>query len=223
MSGSSSSGFAVVLLMRLDILLQVGYFASGWLCCHRHKKIAKKTEEERKKEKRGMNFEQRKKLLLGDSRDYIKCATCAKPGARKRCSACRGPWYCSRECQKANWAEHRETCKAMSRKIKMDEADFKDMLEKVGQEDDDDREPCPICFETLVDPVPLKCKHKMCFTCLEKLAASVLEANGGVFGPTRQFPCPLCREPVDIPLCMNYLKKAANHLQAQESYHQSSW
>ena len=42
-----------------------------------------------------------------------KCAAngCLKKGA-SACSACRSVSYCSKECQKAHWKEHKQTCRA---------------------------------------------------------------------------------------------------------------
>jgi len=57
-------------------------------------------------------------------RENMKAAlalTCANPACAKKvsnasqlltCSACRGSSYCSAECQKAHWPEHKVPCKA---------------------------------------------------------------------------------------------------------------
>lgn len=41
--------------------------------------------------------------------DGFKCAKCSKE-AFKRCSKCKNVWYCSRECQVADWKEHKPKC-----------------------------------------------------------------------------------------------------------------
>lgn len=63
---------------------------------------------------------------MGDDPDYRqviidddRCRTCMKTttdlaadGQRlKKCAACFSAYYCSRECQLANWGEHRVRCR----------------------------------------------------------------------------------------------------------------
>ncbi|KAB8209300.1 hypothetical protein BDV34DRAFT_232543 [Aspergillus parasiticus] len=42
------------------------------------------------------------------------CKVCAKESSNdttlKRCAKCKTQWYCSRECQKADWKTHKKTC-----------------------------------------------------------------------------------------------------------------
>ncbi|RMJ21001.1 MYND finger [Aspergillus sp. HF37] len=41
------------------------------------------------------------------------CTTCKKQGSDtplKRCAKCKTGWYCSRECQMADWGTHKKTC-----------------------------------------------------------------------------------------------------------------
>lgn len=38
------------------------------------------------------------------------CAGCGGKG-EKRCSVCRTTWYCGVDCQKADWAQHKKSCK----------------------------------------------------------------------------------------------------------------
>lgn len=43
------------------------------------------------------------------------CQSCKKGGAAvtlSRCSRCKAAWYCSRECQTADWKEHKKSCNA---------------------------------------------------------------------------------------------------------------
>lgn len=57
-----------------------------------------------------------KKRASGSENDTTVCATCRKdkstlPNPLKKCSGCGGPRYCSRECQKADWKQHKKFCK----------------------------------------------------------------------------------------------------------------
>ncbi|KAI0056700.1 hypothetical protein BV25DRAFT_1903059 [Artomyces pyxidatus] len=49
-------------------------------------------------------------------RDIIKCAGCLPESAPplRRCGGCRVTLYCTRECQKAHWREHRGECQQVS-------------------------------------------------------------------------------------------------------------
>ena len=42
-------------------------------------------------------------------RAYL-CATCGSLGARRRCGLCRAVRYCDRNCQSADWKQHKRTC-----------------------------------------------------------------------------------------------------------------
>ena len=39
------------------------------------------------------------------------CFLCAEP-AKLRCGRCKGPWYCSRDCQRDDWKRHAPACTA---------------------------------------------------------------------------------------------------------------
>ena len=40
------------------------------------------------------------------------CGHCGKPEGKQRCSRCKVVYYCGRECQQADWKEHKKTCGA---------------------------------------------------------------------------------------------------------------
>ena len=41
------------------------------------------------------------------------CSICAQPATQK-CSRCRRVWYCSRQCQRAAWKEHKDECAVLA-------------------------------------------------------------------------------------------------------------
>ena len=38
-------------------------------------------------------------------------SNCRKAGAKSTCSRCKSVWYCSRECQRESWGQHKLVCK----------------------------------------------------------------------------------------------------------------
>ncbi|RUS15111.1 hypothetical protein BC937DRAFT_92885 [Endogone sp. FLAS-F59071] len=55
--------------------------------------------------------------VAGDNRARVFCKYCDKPEPTeadeesfKRCKRCRSVWYCSVECQRTDWKEHKRTC-----------------------------------------------------------------------------------------------------------------
>ena len=46
------------------------------------------------------------------------CVKCGKDGATKRCARCRSAKYCSVECQKSHWSEHKKNCQAPQAEVK---------------------------------------------------------------------------------------------------------
>ena len=38
------------------------------------------------------------------------CAKCGKPGAANTCGRCKQAKYCSQDCQRAHWKEHKQSC-----------------------------------------------------------------------------------------------------------------
>jgi len=46
--------------------------------------------------------------------ELVCCATCLRPGAARRCGRCRRRVYCSRDCQRADWAKHKKVCAGLA-------------------------------------------------------------------------------------------------------------
>lgn len=61
-----------------------------------------------------VRFDEGDSEFINDREDLeIICPVCNK-GAERRCSKCKQRWYCGRECQIANWQEHKKSCKEMA-------------------------------------------------------------------------------------------------------------
>mmetsp|Transcript_40019 Transcript_40019/g.105783 ORF Transcript_40019/g.105783 Transcript_40019/m.105783 type:complete len:294 (-) Transcript_40019:237-1118(-) len=73
---------------------------------------------------------------------------------------------------------------------------------------------CPVCLETLIDPVAPECGHAMCRSCFVGLVASKVtkrvQVPGGTLNlrPANAIPrCPLCREPATTAKPMKALAR----------------
>lgn len=62
-----------------------------------------------------------------------QCNNCCKTGVEhgqlKRCSQCRSVWYCSAECQKGHWSEHKVLCQAISHLSEASTSKSKDFVD----------------------------------------------------------------------------------------------
>ncbi|KAF9474260.1 hypothetical protein BDN70DRAFT_884996 [Pholiota conissans] len=60
----------------------------------------------------------KKVIREGRSKIAVSCSQCMKPSSNGaellKCSKCKIAWYCSRECQKAQWPTHKKVCKEAS-------------------------------------------------------------------------------------------------------------
>ena len=143
----------------------------------------------------------------------FRCFQCAKPGHNMpKCGQCSQAYYCSADCQRNHWPQHKRSCKAAvaalarhahrERLARAVRENGKTRM-KGGEEDD----LCVICQAQPVDPVEvnsldllfmqnsfehtlciaaqLLCGHEYCKACLEELRQKGVEKS-----------CPLCRKPL---------------------------
>ncbi len=100
------------------------------------------------------------------------CKVCGKRGDLKKCTKCNNVYYCSKECQKLDFKQHKQNC------IK-----DKHILKLLPKEDP--KNPCPICLCEECDEgmfaTCYQCGASFCGNCI---AAKYLATMNG---------CPMCR------------------------------
>lgn len=54
---------------------------------------------------------------------HCNLSSCGRQGGAslKICGGCRNAWYCNRNCQRANWTEHKAACRAMGTMLQIEE------------------------------------------------------------------------------------------------------
>ena len=74
----------------------------------------------------------------------------------------------SKECQAANWKEHKATCKRISKDCKeWNENMTRELPDSKMDDTKEDEGPCAICLEEkIINPVSLPCGHVFCFECV---------------------------------------------------------
>jgi hypothetical protein len=134
------------------------------------------------------------------------CDCCAKDGAHLKCSACKGVYYCNRECQKEHWKAHKIQCKQFSSFFEeMKEKDK--MLEAKEHKTYDENSPnaCKICSEVIESDDQrrlLTCNHLFCVNCL----CSFYDQMDKI----ETEHCPLCRKADIEPFLWNFAYTNAN-------------
>jgi len=99
--------------------------------------------------------------LMKHCKQFINCDSCSQANPRMLCSHCHLAHYCSRECQRKDWKEHKLACSQIDRirlgptgnrtYVPFEEAN-EDIRKQVLKED----LACAICFECpMVRPVVL--------------------------------------------------------------------
>lgn len=121
-------------------------------------------------------------------RECIACdGGCGTPAPSKRCSRCHLVYYCSRDCQKKDWSQHKAVCidvNEMRRAVSEGVGDTFPPTQATNQN-------CAICLQdTMDDPIILDCRHAFCFACLVDYQAMVRRTSTAT-----EMLCPLCREP----------------------------
>jgi len=133
------------------------------------------------------------------SRDCIQCdGGCGTANPSKRCTRCKAVYYCSLECQKLHWKQHKRFCLPVPEtieKLRKDDGYFNGKLqysdedvaflrtkldvermgagnsfETVTEDKRKTNTECSICFrDPIVAPVLVKgCCHAFCSSCLHK-------------------------------------------------------
>lgn len=105
------------------------------------------------------------------------CKVCGKRENLKKCTKCNNIYYCSKECQKLDFKEHKENCK-----------ENKHFLELLSREDPKD--PCPICLDQECDEgmflTCYQCGASFCGNCIT--SKNIVTIKG----------CPVCRNNEDL-------------------------
>jgi tetratricopeptide (TPR) repeat protein len=123
-------------------------------------------------------------------RECIECdASCGKANPKKKCSRCHLVYYCSAECQKKHWAQHKSECRSIeSMKLSMMGL-AEDVPVSFPQSSSGINTECCICLaEEIERPVVLEsCRHAFCAACLIEWQRVV------PLSQVQREKCPLCR------------------------------
>ena len=126
------------------------------------------------------------------------CAEQVHPGIKLvRCSRCKCSWYHGKDCQRADYKEHKACCRGLSRMVIVGAEKAKSAVHTLdttpGEED-----VCAICLQAISGGVSLPCKHEYCYECLTDYRRTVPSAR-----------CPKCRRDMDEDLLFRDYQDAA--------------
>lgn len=84
-------------------------------CQKKHWKIHKMDCKKSSSSSKQKNIESSSDICVLDSNH---CNTCGKMDTNlKKCGACGRSWYCSQDCQRKDWKEHKKVCKALKKNV----------------------------------------------------------------------------------------------------------
>jgi tetratricopeptide (TPR) repeat protein len=141
---------------------------------------------------------------------FIVCDACEENNPPLRCSRCKVAYYCSSECQRMHWKEHKSDCQ-----LGASIHNFSEGFEATVPSEQDDvssavNSECGICLEEEIsDPIVLgNCKHAFCFLCLKEWQNYSKKLLVHQQSATVPSSCPLCRQRIVVDLVEECTEKA---------------
>jgi len=147
---------------------------------------------------------------------FITCDACGENNPAMRCSNCKMTYYCSVDCQRAHWNEHKPDCRSV--------LSMRNACEGIGATIPDEENDavskvalnceCGICLEEqMKDPIVLEeCKHAFCFACLKEWQVYARKPRilyqSHHQQPTLTSSCPYCRQQIQVNLIEDCTEKA---------------
>ena len=129
---------------------------------------------------------------MNSPENYTKCDLCGTPEAKSRCGSCKCNYYCGRQCQVADWKNHKHMCKGLIAQSKHCELDDARALAFAARNEAAIGESCAICYDIIEkrEVVQTPCRHIFCLNCMQRHSSNALES-------LQQLSCPLCRAEMD--------------------------
>jgi MYND finger/Zinc finger, C3HC4 type (RING finger) len=115
------------------------------------------------------------------SREWIKCdGGCGTSNPKNKCSKCLTMYYCSVQCQRKHWKEHKHCCVSVEEMRLDEEEKYEEKIDTVattsaianaekskdllGKKDPKPKDVCSICLTPTM--VVLDCNHGLCSSCV---------------------------------------------------------